>query len=164
MHVLRKVSSHASRRTRLLLAALVWSVVGTALFVTGVHWVLLSPIWWDLPMGLVALGVGWAKGRYVLSRSAERNARRIEASEHRRFIGAAFSIGMWLMAVSMMVLGAVLRRSSMPRFWLGLVYVAVGTALVMGSRVTWAYWRRVSQEPQPTAHPAGPLDPDPPTG
>ncbi len=140
LHPLRKLSSHASQRTRLLLAALVWTVVGATLFVTGVHWVLLAPVWWDWPLGMLALGVGWAKGRYVLARAAEANARRIEGSHERRFIGAAFSVGMWLMAVSMMVLGAILRRSHMPRFWLGLIYVAVGTALLMGSRVTWARW------------------------
>ena len=144
MHLLAKASSHASRRSRLLLAALVWTVVGTGLLITGVHWVLLAPVWWDAPVGLAALGVGWAKGRFVLAKAAEANALRIEGSAHRRFIGAAFPLGMWVMAVAMMVLGAFLRRSHMPRLWLGLIYVAVGTALLLGSRVTWSHWRRLS--------------------
>jgi hypothetical protein len=148
MHPLRKLSSHASRRTRLMLAASVWSGVGLVLFVVGVHWVLLAPVWWDLPTGLAALGVGWAKGTYVLARSAEANALRIENGEHRRFIGAAFPVGMWAMAVGMMALGAYLRRSHMPRFWLGLIYVAVGTALLIGSRVSWAHWRRLPRQPR----------------
>lgn len=146
MHPVLKLSSHASRRTRMFMAALVWTFVGVGLFVTGVHWVLLSPMWWDIPAGALALTAGWAKGRFVISRSAERNALRIEGSEHRRFIGSAFSVGMWSMAVGMMILGAFLRRSHMSRFWLGLIYVAVGTALLIGSRVTWIHWRRLHEE------------------
>jgi len=142
MDLLRGLSSHASRRTRLLLAALVWTGVGSGLFITGVHWVLLTHVRWAWPARLAALAVGWAKGRYVLSRSAEANARRIEGSTDHRFIGAAFSVGMWLMAAGMMALGAYLRHAHVPRFYLGLVYVAVGTALVLGSLVSWSHWRR----------------------
>lgn len=149
MEFLRRLSSHASRRTRLCLAAATWSGVGLTLFVLGVHWVLLSPFGWDWAAGLGALAVGWAKGRFVLARAAEANARRIEGSDHHRFIGAAFSVGMWAMAVAMMALGAWLRHSHLSRFWLGLIYVAVGTALVLGSLVSWSHWRRLPRSRMP---------------
>jgi len=151
MGLLRRLSSHSSRRTRLLLAALVWSGVGMFLLILGIHWVLLAPTAWTWPALALALGVGWAKGHYVLARSAEANARRIEGSDTHRFIGHAFSVGMWLMALAMMTLGAYLRRSQVPRFHLGMIYCAVGLALFQGSLVSWRHWRLLPRGRQPLA-------------
>jgi hypothetical protein len=41
-------------------------------------------------------------------------------------------------------MGAALRRSPLPRALLGVLYTAVGAALLWGSRTFWVAWRRTT--------------------
>jgi hypothetical protein len=130
----------SSRSTRLLLAGVVWTAVGAGLFAAGVRFMLVDPPHWAW-IGLVAAVVaGAAKGHFVLSRRAEDNAKRILASGDDRCAGAVFSWESWLLVAVMMAGGIALRRSSMPRAWLGLLYSAVGAGLLLGSAVSWRHW------------------------
>ena len=67
----------ASRGTRLLLAALMWSVVGAGLAGAGLQWVVQSGAPSRPVVIAIALALGAAKGRYVLADLARRNADRI---------------------------------------------------------------------------------------
>ena len=131
----------ASRRTRLLLAALVWTLVGLGLLTAGFLW--LAPVPRQvraLALG-VALLVGWLKGRLLAPRAAA-NARRIEASAERASIVGFFAPSAWGLVLVMMAGGALLRRSPLPRPWLGALYAAVGVALLSASRAAWRHWRQ----------------------
>jgi len=142
MTFVQRIAPRASRRTRLLVAALVWTGIGIGLLAAGLRWTFLAPSTaWRvaLPLALVA---GWLKGRYVLAPRAASNASRIVASAESRCIGGAFSWGAWLFAAGMMLLGYSLRHSPVPRPWLGLLYAAVGTALVVAGLGGWRRWAR----------------------
>jgi hypothetical protein len=130
----------SSRKTRLLLAGGAWSTVGAGLLAAGVHWSLAAPPGRAaLLLALAAVG-GWAKGRFLLRPRAEKNAARILASQDGRCAGGAFSWPSWLFVASMMVAGALLRRSAIPRIVLGFVYASVGAALLSASAVAWRHW------------------------
>jgi hypothetical protein len=133
----------SSRKTRLLLAGLAWSAVGVGLLTAGIHWLLAVP----RPAGALALAAavagGWAKARFVLRPRAEQNAARILASEDGRCAGGAFSWQAWLFVALMMATGITLRHSAVSRFWLGLLYAAVGAALLLASTVSWRHWARL---------------------
>ncbi len=128
----------ASRRTHLLLAALLWSVVGTVLLGVG--------IWWSAPQSggpillPIAVLVGVLKGRFALGRAARRTIARIEARGDGRCIGGFFSVWTWMMIAAMSCTGQLLRTGSVPRIVVGLVYTAVGTALVLACRHLWHAW------------------------
>ena len=107
--MLRSIKPSSSRRTRLLLASLVWSAVGVGLLVAGLRWLLTAPGSWAWLGLVVALLVGAAKGFWVLARRAADNARRIAAAGEARCPGGAFSWGSWLLAVGMMGAGFGLR-------------------------------------------------------
>jgi hypothetical protein len=139
--LLRSIKPSSSRRTRLLLASLVWSAVGVGLLVAGLRWLLTAPGSWAWLGLVVALLVGAAKGFWVLARRAADNARRIAAAGEARCPGGAFSWGSWLLAVGMMGAGFGLRHSPLPRPWLGLIYTVVGVALLGASGVSWSHWR-----------------------
>jgi hypothetical protein len=128
----------ASVRARLLLAAGVWTAVGCGLVVAGVRWTVLSA---DPPRSVVGLAaailVGALKGRFVLARRARANARRIRRAGEVRCIGGAFTWPMWGVAAAMIAVGFALRHSPLPRYWLGLIDVAVGAALAGASLVVW---------------------------
>jgi hypothetical protein len=139
--LLHSLKPSSSRSTRLLLASLVWSSVGVGLLVTGLRWLLTAPGSWVWLGLVVALLIGAAKGFWILSRRATVNAKRIVAAGEARCLGGAFSWGSWLLALGMIGGGFGLRHSPLPRPWLGLIYTAVGVALLGASAVSWSYWR-----------------------
>ncbi len=137
---LARMTPVSSRKTRLLLAGGAWSAVGAGLLAAGVYWSLAAPPGTAVLVLALAAAAGWAKGRFLLRLRAEKNAARILASQDGRCAGGAFSWPSWLFVVSMMVAGAVLRRSAIPRIVLGFVYAAVGAALLSASVVAWRHW------------------------
>jgi len=134
----------ARARTQVLLAALLWTGVGIGLTTAGVHWSLLAPALWPAAILAVALPIGLLKGRYALTRTAGKIAARIALRGDGTCLGGFLSWQTWLFVFAMMGMGAALRRSDLPRAFLGLVYTAVGVALLWGSRVFWAQWRGIA--------------------
>jgi len=131
----------ARARTQVLLAALVWTGVGIGLLAAGVRWSLMAPALWPVAILAVALPVGLLKGRFALRRAAGKIAARIARRGDGTCLGGFLSWKTWLFVLAMMGMGAALRRSDLPRAILGMVYTAVGVALLWGSRVFWAEWR-----------------------
>lgn len=131
-------------RTQLLLAACLWTVVGTGMTLAGAHWALGASAWWPAALLLLAVALGLAKGRLALERTGRRIAERIARRGDGTCLGGFLSWRTWLLVLAMMGLGALLRRSELPRAVLGVVYTTVGVGLLWGSRVLWAGWRGTS--------------------
>jgi hypothetical protein len=132
----------ASRRTRLLLAALAWTLVGAGLLAAGTVWLSSARPALEAAGLAAAAAVGWMKGRFVLAPRAAANARRIEASAERASVFGFFAPSAWGLVLVMMVSGALLRRSALPRPWLGTLYAALGVALLSASGAAWRHWRQ----------------------
>ncbi len=139
--VLERWKPAAAARTHLLLAALLWTGVGLGLLGAGVAWSARARWPWPWVVVPAAAAAGLVKGRLALDRVARRSAARIRARGDGRCLGGFLSWRTWVFVLVMMGLGATLRRSPVPRPALGAVYVAVGVAMVWGSRVYWAGWR-----------------------
>ncbi len=135
--LLHRYKPAARARTHLLAAALVWTVVGTALAGVGLHWCLGAASVW--PAVLIAAGIaaGIVKARLVLVRAADRNADRVLARGDGRCLFGFLSWRGWLLVPAMMALGYALRHSPLPRPVVGLIYVAIGCALLAGSAPLW---------------------------
>ncbi|MBI5015828.1 MAG: hypothetical protein HZB55_10105 [Deltaproteobacteria bacterium] len=132
----------ARARHHVLAAALLWTCVGLGLTAAGLHWCLgADPPW---PAALMGAGVtlGILKGRVALEKAARKAAARIAVRGDDRCLGGFLSWQTWLFVLAMMGLGAALRHSEVPRALLGVVYTAVGAALLWGSRTFWAVWSR----------------------
>ena len=132
----------ASIRTHLLLAALMWSVVGTLLLAFGMDWTLVSlgaRAWLAAALGLL---VGQLKAHFVLRHAAARMIARIEARGDGRCIGGFLSPRTWGFVGLMMVGGYELRHGPAPHMVVGFLYVAVGAALLSASRCFWGAWHR----------------------
>ena len=140
--LLEALKPGVSSRVRLLLAAMIWSLVGVGLSLAGLRWLFgAGRLWLLLGLG-AALPLGLAKGQLLLAPSARANAKRILAAGEHRCVGGTVSWANWGLVVVMALGGFLLRHSALPRPWLGLAYLAVGTALLRGSLVTWGYWHR----------------------
>jgi hypothetical protein len=137
----------APASVHLMLAALMWSVVGSAMIVFGTRWVWLGPHPWLRWVLAVAAALGVLKSRLVLDRAAGRIAARITARGDGRCIGGVLSPRTWLLVVVMAAGGRWLRSGHLARPLVGLLYVAVGTALLLSCRVLWRAWRDSRRPP-----------------
>jgi len=126
---------------QLLLAGLMWTVVGTALVVVGGSWVLRSPVLLTRLLLVAAVVVGVVKSLMVLDRAARKIALRIEARGNGRCVGGFLSWRSWALVAVMAGAGRLLRSGVIALRIVGLLYVAVGIALVLSSRVLWSAFR-----------------------
>ena len=132
----------ASRRTHLLLAAVMWTVVGSLLIYFGSQWVLrTSPAYAHLQIA-VAAAVGAVKSRFVLDRSARRIIERIRARGDGRCLGGFVSLKTWVLIALMVSVGRWLRGGLLSRHIVGLLYAAIGVALLVSARNFWRAWYR----------------------
>lgn len=132
----------ASVRVQLVAAAVVWLVGASILLVRGIAF--LHDRWIPLIIAAAIL-IGMAKERYILNNYARKAVIRI----HQR--GTAFLLGMfslksWIFILVMMGGGIALRHSVLAdpsdtirwgRDALAVLYVAVGTGLLMADRIYW---------------------------
>jgi hypothetical protein len=129
----------AAMSTQLMLACLMWATVGSALAAVGARWLWASaPIaapW--IAAGCVAIGV--IKSRLVLDRAAQRVVGRILARGDGRCLGGFLSLRTWGLVILMMAGGRLL-RSTLAHGIVGPLYLAVGTALFLSSRISWRAW------------------------
>ncbi|MFC1705201.1 hypothetical protein ACFL59_00080 [Planctomycetota bacterium] len=126
-----------------LMAAVLWTCVGSGLAGAGVWWTLGLPGVWAALLLALSLLAGLMKGRFILEPKARRTVARIVARGDGRCLGGFLSGQTWLLVLAMMGLGVVLRRTDLPRIALGVVYGTVGVALLLGSRLFWVEWWRL---------------------
>ena len=146
MHDSSRLVPRTSRKTRLVFSALLWTAIGTGLVVAGARWLLSARSAAADAAFALAIVLGWIKGRFVLGPRAEANAIRILEAGEGRCVGGVFSWGSWGIAVLMMAGGIALRHSPLPRPWLGVLYAAIGTALIVASLRSWARFRAFVRE------------------
>ncbi len=122
-----------------------WTLVGAGLATAG--WVWLAHLR-TVPRVLAiggALLAGAAKARWVLARTARRIADRIVARGDGRCAGGVLSWRSWGLVAAMAVSGRLLRATSLPRPILGVLYLAVGTALLLAAITPWRRWSSLRQ-------------------
>ena len=139
--ILHKYKPGVSIRTHLLLGAFIWTVVGFFLLTNGFVLVSLENHLW---YGLIGLLLGTAKAFFVLDRLARKNIKRIKEFEDKICFGSVYSLKTWVMVAGMIALGRFLRTTVLPGEVVGLIYTAVGCALMLSSRLMWIEWKRTS--------------------
>ena len=130
-----------SIRTHLLFGAFIWTVVGFFLLINGFVLVSLED---HLVYGLIGLVLGTVKTIFILDRLARKNIKRINEFEDKACFGSVYSLKTWLLVLAMIVLGRLLRTTILPGEVIGLIYTAVGWALMLSSRLMWIEWNRTS--------------------
>jgi hypothetical protein len=131
----------APARVHVLLAALMWTVVGAVLALVGGHWLLGARIAHPVLWLILAAALGGLKARFVLRRTARRVVDRIRTRGDDRCIGGFVSWRTWAFIAAMATIGYVLRHSLLPRAIVGFIYVAVGVALLLAATSLWRAWR-----------------------
>jgi hypothetical protein len=125
----------ARRETLVLVAGVVWSLVGLALVSVAVTWLFGSP-GWAVILVLGGAVAGYAIYRFGFSHLARKNLVRIYAQAPQKDKVCVFAfqnIRSYLLIVIMMGLGYWLRHSGMPKTYLAPIYIAIGLALMLSS-------------------------------
>lgn len=135
----------ASVRTRIILAALLWSLIGLMLMARGFPGVNNSGMEW---LFLVAVLVGLFKSNFMLDKVAEKNMNRILEKGENQCVGGVYSWKTWLLVLLMIAFGRLLRASSLPIWFVGWVYFTVGFSLFWSSRKVWSVLSGKKPNPQ----------------
>jgi hypothetical protein len=138
---LERWKPRASFRLQLLLAASLWSVVGTLLLFFGSRWILGDHGTGGrvlLILGAVSLGL--MKGRFILDGTARRLTTRILERGDDRCLGGFLSWRSWLLVVVMSGSGRILRSVLLSPVIVGVLYAAIGAWLLFSSRIAWRRW------------------------
>jgi hypothetical protein len=130
----------ASRRSHVVLAGLMWTVVGTYLAARGSIYLLgnLRPA--GFGWLILSCVLGLLKGFFALDKAAKRIVARIYLRQGMNCIGGFLSVRSWGMVMLMILLGRFLRWSHVPALMVSCLYVTVGIALIFSSRLFWGRW------------------------
>ncbi|MCX6832842.1 MAG: hypothetical protein NT028_12065 [candidate division Zixibacteria bacterium] len=125
----------ARRETLVLVAGIVWSLVGLALVAVAAIWLTQGDSSAVLPACGGAVG-GYFIYRFAFSHLARKNLARIYAQSPQKSKVCVFAFQntrSYLLVIIMMTMGYGLRHSGIPKIHLAPFYIAVGVALMLSS-------------------------------
>lgn len=135
-----------SVKTRIFMAAFLWSCIGLMLIWRGVYAVVGTGREWLL---VIAFLLGTIKSRAILDRVASKNMVRIFEKGEYSCLGGVYSWKTWLLVAAMIILGRLLRASTLQIWLVGLIYVTVGWGLLWSSRLGWVRLCNLSDRQDP---------------
>jgi len=100
---------------------------------------------------VLALLVGLGKGRFVLSKTSQRNLARLDAMPDTYKLVHVYSKRSWIVIGVMVLISVSLTLANVDIYWRGLVNIAIGFGLVVSAQ---AYVRALSQPKQDSAEDA----------
>jgi len=129
------------KKTSLTIVGLIWSLVGIGLSIAGTNWILglgFGPKMIIFISASVIIGI--LKGKFILKKVALKYYKRSEVVQFNKtdiFLGWVKILGIrgFILISLMMALGSFLRHSNIDRPILGIIYLAVGIALVYASKI-----------------------------
>lgn len=131
----------STKSISVIIVGLIWFLVGLFLSARGINWLLQLGMGTKLIIFLsVTVIIGLLKGKFVLQKVALKYLKRssdIQFSKIDIFTGWAKILGIkgGILIGLMMGMGILLRQSSIDRTILGIIYLAVGIALLYASKV-----------------------------
>lgn len=144
-----------SRRWLMVIAGLVWSLVGIGLGRLAFRWLVPLNLARAAPFGVTGLASAWIAYRYAFSRIAQKNIDRLARAPDTACIFAFQAWKSYFIIVFMVSLGILLRHSPIPKPYLAAMYIAIGGALLLGGGRYWVWlWNPFSHE-EPSS-PSGP--------
>lgn len=129
------------KKFSLSIVGLIWLLVGLGLSTAGINWLLKLGFGPKLVIFLtIALSVGLLKGKFVLQKAAQKYYKGAEVINFKRidiFIGWLKVLGIrGIILIGLMIaLGSFLRHSNIDRPILGIIYLAVGIAMVYAGKI-----------------------------
>lgn len=126
---------HLSKTTWIALSGIIWFIVGIGLLSLGFNFILFNglPEQSILLYILIALSIGFLKGRFVLLKTVRRVVERILKLEPPVRFSQVYSKGYILLIGTMVLLGMSMKYLGLNPQIRGLIDVAIGSALLTGA-------------------------------
>ena len=131
MGTLDKYKPAAPKSVLIFLAGFVWFCVGWMLLTRAAVWLAAVPGPRRYVLAMSGGMLGLLAHRYVFSRIADRNLARLMPLEGKRCLFSFIPWKSYIIITFMIVLGATLRHSAIPKPDLAIVYTAIGLALFL---------------------------------
>lgn len=149
-----QIKSGLTPRQHLWIAASIWTLVGAGLLTMGlVFWFHFPYLGFldrrHLGWGAIALAIGLIKGKMILDRTANRVIDRVETIQEPNPFKSVFQMfgGKTIaLILAMMLIGLGLRIAGVSFEIRGLIYIAVGVALLWSCRRYWMASFTVAKE------------------
>lgn len=125
--------------THLFLSAVLWTTIGILLLAKGLFRLSQLADWQEFIV-VSAILAGSLKAYFILDKSARRGIDRILTFKDGTCLGAVYSFKTWILVLCMMGMGVILRNSSLPMNILCFLYLTIGWALLLSSRLAWMAW------------------------
>ena len=123
-------------------AGLMWTAVGLMLCGLAYEWLAVLPLRWSAPLGVVGIILAWMVYRFVFSKIALKNIDRLRQFPDRVCFFAFQAWKSYLLIALMVMVGFILRHSTIPKYYLSIPYAAIGGALLLSSFHYYAHlWR-----------------------
>ncbi|MGB3223632.1 MAG: hypothetical protein WBB23_12590 [Desulforhopalus sp.] len=138
---LSRLKPGVNKRTHLFLSAILWTGVGLMLIAKGGFRLSYLEVWDRQALIIfLALLAGSFKAYFILDKSAGRVINRILNFKDGTCLGAVYSVKTWILVLCMMGMGVILRNSALPVNLISLLYLTIGWALLLSSRLVWKVW------------------------
>jgi hypothetical protein len=131
--LLKKLNPAVSKYWLIVLAGLMWSIVGIMLCRLAYIW--LAAVNWSLglPLGVLGIISALAAYRYSFSKIALKNIVRLCLLSDKCCIFAFQAWKSYLIVIFMIILGIALRNLPIPKHFLAVIYATIGGALFLSS-------------------------------
>ena len=126
-----------SHKTLLTISGVIWLSIGLFLLNLGITFITQGQLTGQENSSMfyivIALIVGQFKGRFVMTKAAQRSFDRITALKNPTSLNNLYTRGNYLLIVLMMGLGMLMKYISLPYMIRGFIDIAVGAALIQGA-------------------------------
>jgi len=143
---LKSFKPAVSKTWLIVLAGLMWSVVGLTLCRLAYHWLVIIQWRWIVPQELLGAILALTAHKFCFSRIAQKNIQRLSVITEKTCIFAFQRWKSYFVIALMTIIGITLRNSPVPRPYLAVVYTTIGGALFLASLQYYScLWRIVVQ-------------------
>lgn len=143
---LKSLKPAVSKTWLIVLAGLMWSLVGLMLCRSAYHSLAVVRWTWVVPLGLLGIALALTANRFFFSRMAQKNIARLSLLTEKTCIFAFQRWKSYLLIGLMITIGIVLRNLPVPKPYLAILYTMIGGALFLASLQYYGcVWRIVAQ-------------------
>jgi hypothetical protein len=142
---LKSLKPAASKTWLIVLAGLMWSIVGLMLCRLAYHWLAVVRWTWVAPPELLGIVLALIAYQFCFSRMAQKNIARLSLLTEKTCIFAFQRWKSYILIGLMITVGVALRNLPIPRPYLAILYTSIGGALFLASLQYYGYlWRLIA--------------------
>jgi hypothetical protein len=143
-----KLKLEVSKKWLLAAAGLIWSAVGIMLCRLAYQWLLSVSNLWEFIDAIGGLTFSVAIYYFGFSKIAKKNIQRLNLYPDKACFFAFQAWRSYLVIVIMILMGVFLRHSPVPKYYLAILYIAIGGALFLSSFHYYAWIWRIGKDQQ----------------